>query len=57
MTNRSSLKINGTLVILPWTPGLLTSVMALATLWKPSVQKWSLYGKKVRSCENRGRKV
>jgi len=24
-------------------PGFLISVMAIATLWAPSVQKWSLY--------------
>jgi len=26
-------------------PDFQTSVIALATLWKPSVQKWSLYKK------------
>jgi len=37
-------------------PGFQTSVIALATLWAPSVQKLDFY-KKEKSLENRGRKV
>jgi len=37
------------------TPGFQTSVMALATLSAPSVQKWSLRKRK-KSFENRGRR-
>jgi len=35
-------------------PGFQTSVMALATLWAPSVQKWRLY-ENGKSFENRER--
>jgi len=51
MTNSSSLswKTKGTLATLLLPPSFLTSVIALAPLWTPLVQKWSLYenGKKL----------
>jgi len=40
MTNLLSWKTKGTLTLL-LPPGFLTSIMALASLWTPSVQKWS----------------
>jgi len=45
MTNRSKFRVGnmGTLATLLLAPGIQTSVMALITLWAPSVQKRSLY--------------
>jgi len=46
MTNRSSFRVGiqrAHLAILLLAPGFLTSVMAIATLWAPLVQIWSLY--------------
>jgi len=57
MTNHLSfeLKRRDTLATLLLPPGFLAAVMALATLWTPSVQIESM--KKVRSFVNQGRKV
>jgi len=58
MTNYVSFELEKyvTLATLSWQPGILTSVMALATLWTFSAQtKFST--KKVIICENRGRKI
>jgi len=57
MTNRSSFELEniGHAANLLLAPGFLTSVMALATLSAPSVQKVSM--KTAKSFENCGRNV
>jgi len=54
MTKGSSWKTKGMLTTLLLAPGSLTSVMGLATLWAPLVQKWSLYEIGVEGVKNGG---
>jgi len=38
------------LLLCCWRPGFQTNVIALATLWAPSVKKWSLYENGKKNC-------